>query len=75
MTRWEYTYLWWEGSATSTANGRLGHTTPPIGEEVMDKRQGVPAERSKPRKRRRLGAGHVQTLRPFLRLVDNTPST
>ncbi len=37
MTQWEYTYLWWEGSATSTANGRLGQTTPPIGEEVMDK--------------------------------------
>jgi len=37
MNRWEYTYLWWEGSTTSTANGHLGQTTPPIGEEVMDK--------------------------------------
>ncbi len=37
MTQWEYTYIWWEGSATSTTSGRLGPTTPPIGEEVMDK--------------------------------------
>lgn len=26
-----------EGSASSTVNGRLGHTSPPKGEEVMDK--------------------------------------
>lgn len=37
MTTYEYTYLWWEGSTTSTAGGRLGETTPPIGEEVIDK--------------------------------------
>ena len=30
MNRWEYTYLWWEGSATSTNSGQVGHTTPPI---------------------------------------------
>ena len=29
MTRWEYTYLWWEGSATRTANGRLDHSNHP----------------------------------------------
>ncbi len=37
MTRWEYTYLWWEGSATTTSNGLLGPTTPPMSEEVIDK--------------------------------------
>ena len=45
MTQWEYTYLWWEGSATSTASGQLGHTTPPIGEEVMDKLNDLGADR------------------------------
>lgn len=44
MTRWEYTHLWWEGSTTSTANGQLGHTAPPIGEEVMDKLNALGAE-------------------------------
>ena len=44
MNRWEYTYLWWEGSATSTANGQLGQTNPPIGEEVMDKLNALGAE-------------------------------
>lgn len=44
MKRWEYTYVWWEGSATSTANGQLGQTTPPIGEEVMDKLNALGAE-------------------------------
>lgn len=35
---YEYTYLWWEGSTTSTAAGSgIGETTPPIGEEVVDK--------------------------------------
>ena len=44
MNRWEYTYLWWVGSATSTANGQLGPTTPPIGEEVMGKLNALGAE-------------------------------
>ena len=44
MTTYEYTYLWWEGSATSTAGGRLGDTTPPIGEEVIDKINGLAAD-------------------------------
>ena len=44
MNRWEYTFLWWEGSATSTANGQLGQTTPPIGEEVMDKLNSLGAD-------------------------------
>ena len=44
MNRWEYTYLWWEGSATSTASGQLGQTTPPIGEDVMDKINALGAE-------------------------------
>lgn len=44
MTRREYTYLWWEGSTTSMANGQLGHTAPPIGEEVMDKLNALGSE-------------------------------
>jgi hypothetical protein len=44
MTTYEYTYLWWEGSTTSTAGGRLGDTTPPIGEEVIDKINGLAAD-------------------------------
>ena len=44
MTTYEYTYLWWEGSATSTTGGRLGDTTPPIGEEVIDKINGLAAD-------------------------------
>ena len=49
MTRWEYTYLWWEGSATSTGNGRLGGTTLSTGEEVMDGRSTTsPPPRSPP---------------------------
>lgn len=36
MTTYEYTYLWWEGSTTSTV-GQVDHTNPPIGEEVIDK--------------------------------------
>ncbi len=44
MNRWEYTYLWWEGSATSTANGQFGETTPPIGEGVMDELNALAAE-------------------------------
>ena len=44
MTMYEYTYLWWEGSTTSTIGGRLGDTTPPIGEEVIDKINGLAAE-------------------------------
>ena len=35
MTTYEYTYLWWEGSTTSTVGTQP--TTPPIGEEVLDK--------------------------------------
>lgn len=38
---YEYTYLWWEGSTTSIAGGRLAATTPPIGEEVIDKINGL----------------------------------
>ena len=41
MTVYEYTYLWWEGSTTSTIGGRLGDTSPPIGEEVIDKINGL----------------------------------
>ena len=37
MKTWEYTYIWWTGSVTSAATGRLGETTPPIGDEVLDK--------------------------------------
>ena len=44
MSNHEYTYLWWEGSTTSTAGGRLGDTTPPIGEEVIDKINGLAAD-------------------------------
>jgi hypothetical protein len=44
MTQWEYTYIWWEGSTTSTANGRLGETTPPIGDEVLDKLNALAAD-------------------------------
>jgi hypothetical protein len=44
VTRWEYTCIWWEGSITSTANGQLGHTAPPIGEEVMGKLNALGAE-------------------------------
>ena len=44
MTTYEYTYLWWEGSTTSTTGGRLGDTTPPIGEEVIDKINGLAAD-------------------------------
>ena len=44
MTTYEYTYLWWEGSTTSTIGGRLGDTTPPIGEEVIDKINGLAAD-------------------------------
>ena len=35
MTTYEYTYLWWEGSTTNTTGKQP--TTPPIGEEVIDK--------------------------------------
>lgn len=41
---YEYTYLWWEGSTTSTADGRLAETTPPMGEEVIDKINGLARE-------------------------------
>jgi hypothetical protein len=34
---YEYTYLWWEGSTTSTVGRGVSETTPPIGEEVIDK--------------------------------------
>lgn len=44
MKRWEYTYVSWEGSATTTANGQLGQTTPPIGDEVMDEVNALAAE-------------------------------
>ncbi len=44
MTQWEYTYIWWEGSTTSTANGQLGQTTSPIGEEVVEKLNALGAE-------------------------------
>lgn len=44
MTTFEYTYLWWEGSTTSTVGGRLGETTQPIGEEVIDKLNGLAAD-------------------------------
>ena len=44
MTTYEYTYLWWEGSVTSTTGGLLGDTTPPIGEEVIDKINGLAAD-------------------------------
>jgi hypothetical protein len=44
VTRWEYTYLWWEGSTTRTASGQLGPTAPPIGEEVIDKLNALGAE-------------------------------
>jgi hypothetical protein len=44
VNRWECTYLWWEGSATSTSNGQLCQTTPPIGEEVMEKLNALGAE-------------------------------
>lgn len=44
MTTFEYTYLWWEGSTTDTTSGRLGDTTPPIGEEVMDKINGLASD-------------------------------
>jgi hypothetical protein len=44
MTTYEYTYLWWEGSTTSTIGGQLGDTTPPIGEEVIDKINGLAAD-------------------------------
>ena len=44
MTTYEYTYMWWEGSTTSTVGGRLGDTTPPIGEEVIDKINGLAAD-------------------------------
>lgn len=37
MTQIEYTYLWWEGSTTNNTNGKLQPTTPPIGDEVIDK--------------------------------------
>ena len=40
----EYTYLWWEGSTTRTTGGRLAATTPPIGEEVIDKINGLAAD-------------------------------
>jgi hypothetical protein len=39
---YEYTYLWWEGSTTSPA--RSEPTTPPIGEEVIDKINRLAAE-------------------------------
>jgi len=41
IVTYEYTYLWWEGSATRTAGGRLAATTPPMGEEVIDKINGL----------------------------------
>lgn len=44
MTTFEYTYLWWEGSTTSTTGGHLGETTPPIGEEVVDKLNSLAAD-------------------------------
>lgn len=42
MTTYEYTYLWWEGSTTSTAGNQP--TTPPIGEEVIDKINSLAAD-------------------------------
>ncbi len=44
MTNLEYTYLWWEGSTTSTIGGHLGETTPPIGEGVIDKLNSLAAD-------------------------------
>ncbi|MGH8946275.1 MAG: hypothetical protein ACRDVL_09000 [Acidimicrobiia bacterium] len=44
MNTWEYTYLWWTGSTTSGIKGRLDETTPPIGEEVIDKLNALAAE-------------------------------
>ena len=41
---YEYTYLWWEGSTTSAASGHLAPTTPPIGEEVIDKINGLASD-------------------------------
>ena len=41
---YEYTYLWWEGSATSTTGGRLAPTTPPMREEVIDKINGLASD-------------------------------
>ncbi|MFP3881894.1 MAG: hypothetical protein ACLFRT_09510 [Actinomycetota bacterium] len=41
---YEYTYLWWEGSTTSTVGANVGNTTPPIGEEVIDKINSLAAE-------------------------------
>lgn len=41
---YEYTYLWWEGSTTSTSAGHLTATTPPIGEEVIDKINGLASD-------------------------------
>jgi hypothetical protein len=32
---YEYTYLWWEGSTTSPSGSHP--TTPPLGEDVIDK--------------------------------------
>ena len=42
MTTYEYTYLWWEGSTTSPTGAQP--TTPPIGEEVIDKINGLAAD-------------------------------
>jgi hypothetical protein len=42
MSTHEYTYLWWEGSITGPAG--TDHTTPPIGEEVIDKINSLAAD-------------------------------
>lgn len=44
MNRWEYTYLWWDGSVTSAANGHPVSTNPPIGDEVIDKLNSLGAD-------------------------------
>jgi len=36
MTQWEYTYLWWEASATPITGSRPGPTGPPINQEALD---------------------------------------
>jgi len=44
MTTYEYTYLWWEGSTTNPSGGPHEPTTPPIGEEVIDKINSLAAD-------------------------------
>ena len=44
MTVWEYTYVWWEGSATDTARSHIRDTSPPIGDEVLDRLNGLGAD-------------------------------